>query len=274
MSNVRTFVVGDIHGNYKGFMQALERADFDYNNDQLISLGDIADGYSEVPEIIEEFIKIKNLIWCLGNHDKWTQEWFSGEMNMAGVNVDGYYSRPSSYISPEADVWLTQGGRATYTAYVMRRPELISKHRDFWIKKPQLYYEDLRDQVSGNSHIVLSTIKRVFVHGGFNRGLTIDYQSKKSPHILYWDRDLWYTALRIGPTGMSLDTEDHFDEIFIGHTSTQFQGVTNPMKCCNVWNLDTGGGWTGKVTVMNVDTKEYYQSDLTEELYPNERPRK
>ncbi len=34
-----------------------------------------------------------------------------------------------------------------------------------------------------------------------------------------------------------------------------------------IWNLDTGAGWEGKLTVMNVDTKEYYQSDPVEDLY-------
>jgi serine/threonine protein phosphatase 1 len=36
-----------------------------------------------------------------------------------------------------------------------------------------------------------------------------------------------------------------------------------------VWNIDTGAGWSGKLTIMNVDTKEYWQSDLISELYKN-----
>lgn len=40
-----------------------------------------------------------------------------------------------------------------------------------------------------------------------------------------------------------------------------------PIHVCNVWNLDTGAGWSGKLTIMNVTTKEYWQSDLTPDLY-------
>ena len=34
--------------------------------------------------------------------------------------------------------------------------------------------------------------------------------------------------------------------------------------------MDTGAGWNGKLTIMDVDTEEYWQSDLVESLYPNE----
>lgn len=42
-----TYVMGDIHGAHKAFIQCLERSNFDYDNDILIQLGDVADGWSE-----------------------------------------------------------------------------------------------------------------------------------------------------------------------------------------------------------------------------------
>ena len=33
----RTLCIGDIHGNFKGLKQALERCNFDYNNDFLFN---------------------------------------------------------------------------------------------------------------------------------------------------------------------------------------------------------------------------------------------
>ena len=76
-------------------------------------------------------------------------------------------------------------------------------------------------------------------------------------------------------------------EIFIGHTATEnwhnkphykeFDGtnhaITVPMNRCNVWNMDTGGGFNGKVTVLDIKTKEFWQSDLVKELYPDEKGR-
>jgi serine/threonine protein phosphatase 1 len=46
-------------------------------------------------------------------------------------------------------------------------------------------------------------------------------------------------------------------------------GINTPMTYGGIWNVDTGGGAVGgKVTIMDVSTKEYWQSDLTKELYP------
>jgi serine/threonine protein phosphatase 1 len=40
-----------------------------------------------------------------------------------------------------------------------------------------------------------------------------------------------------------------------------------PLHVCNVWDLDTGAGWSGKLTIMDIETKEYWQSVLTASLY-------
>ena len=38
-------------------------------------------------------------------------------------------------------------------------------------------------------------------------------------------------------------------------------------------NVDTGAAFVGKLTLMNVDTLEYWQSDTVKDLYPNEKGR-
>ncbi len=45
------------------------------------------------------------------------------------------------------------------------------------------------------------------------------------------------------------------------------------MQAANIWNLDTGAGFKGKLTIMDVTTKEYFQSDLAQDLYKNEKGR-
>jgi hypothetical protein len=37
--------------------------------------------------------------------------------------------------------------------------------------------------------------------------------------------------------------------------------ITTPMKAANIWNIDTGSGkWDyGKLTIMNIETLEYWQ---------------
>ena len=65
----RSFVIGDIHGAYPALRQCLELCKFDYNSDLLICLGDVCDGWPQVKESVEELLKIRNLIYIMGNHD-------------------------------------------------------------------------------------------------------------------------------------------------------------------------------------------------------------
>lgn len=100
----------------------------------------------------------------------------------------------------------------------------------------------------------------------------------KVKKIYLWDRDLWLAALSFkeipnNNNGYSFKMKDNFKEVFIGHTATINWNTDQPMKAANIWNLDTGGGFGGKLTIMNVDTKEYFQSDLVQTLYPEERGR-
>lgn len=46
-----------------------------------------------------------------------------------------------------------------------------------------------------------------------------------------------------------------------------------PMQGCNVWNVDTGAAFHGKLSCLNVETKEFLQSDIVQTLYPNEKGR-
>jgi len=32
--------------------------------------------------------------------------------------------------------------------------------------------------------------------------------------------------------------------------------------------MDTGAGWSGKLTIMDIDTNEFWQSDVVKDLYP------
>ena len=53
-----------------------------------------------------------------------------------------------------------------------------------------------------------------------------------------------------------------YKTVFIGHTHTELDYPDcKPVKIANLWNLDQGAGWEGKLTVMDVDTFKYWQSD-------------
>ena len=58
---MKTYVLGDVHGAYKALLQVLMKSNFDYENDTLISLGDICDGWSEVVECFEELFMRRSM---------------------------------------------------------------------------------------------------------------------------------------------------------------------------------------------------------------------
>src|SRR6202008_3351966 len=93
----RLLVLGDVHGAHRALVQVLERAGFDREQDGLVFLGDVADGWFETGLCIDELLAIPNLVHLLGNHDDWFLRWLQGGA---------------------ADVlWLTQGGWATLESY-------------------------------------------------------------------------------------------------------------------------------------------------------------
>jgi len=59
----------------KSLMQCLERSKSDYNNDRLIVMGDVVDGYPEIKQCFDELLKIKHCDLVIGNHDMWALNW-------------------------------------------------------------------------------------------------------------------------------------------------------------------------------------------------------
>lgn len=259
----RTLVIGDIHGNYKGLIQALERSNFDYEKDTLISLGDVVDGHSQSYEVVEELLKIKNLIAVKGNHDDWFNSFLETGKHGSGW-MQGAKATGMSYLNKSRP-------NTTWWTPIIDMPGMIESIRTNDI--PDRHIEFFNNQI----YYYKDNQNRLFIHGGFNRHEKLENHES---FIFWWDRDLWSQALSYESMS-KVDLPGHvpgwkpkfkmvenFSEVFIGHTSTQFWGSNVPMKAANIWNLDTGGGWHGYITIMDIDTKEYWQSDSGKELYP------
>lgn len=254
---MRKLVVGDIHGNYRGFMQVLERCGFDYDNDMLISIGDVVDGHCDSFEVVEELLKIKHLVAIRGNHDDWFYEWIRTGKNPSDWQ-QGQKHTGLSYLKHHDPnmAWsrftIGRDGESYFESPTLKVEHIPDSHVEFFENQVPMHIDD----------------NRVFVHGGFNRRKSIHIQPS---FVLYWDRNLWEEALSFKSSKMK-DVEfnnfDGFREIYIGHTTTEIWGETTPMNAGNVWNLDTGGGWFGKISIMDIDTKEYWQSEDGRTLYP------
>jgi serine/threonine protein phosphatase 1 len=249
---MRKFVIGDIHGGYKALIQVLEKVNFDYDNDRLVALGDVTDGWPEVAESIEELMKIKNLVYLKGNHDEWTERFLEWTIEH-GIKM----SSPNT-------IWYNQGGKATYESYYYndgKNMHLLDKHLKF-LSDALLYYVDEEN--------------RVFMHAGFNPNIPLDKQyqlevGQKAGEnaTFYWDRSFWGLVMDRKRIGGHETVWDEYKEIYIGHTPTiNYEKDGNPMNIGNVWNMDTGATYDGRLTLMNIDTKEMVQSDPVYMLYP------
>lgn len=262
---MRTLVLGDVHGANRALEQVLDRCNFDYENDLLISLGDIADGWSEVKECVDTLLKIKNLIVIRGNHDDWFITWLT----------KGHH--PCD--------WL-QGGEGTLKSYAKHseREITIEQKLGGFVSDMTIYDIDPKHVTFWNSMMgYIIKDNRVFVHGGFDRTQPIEIQSI---HKLMWDRNLIEQAIHFESQKERYIKEDilfrnanHFDEIFLGHTATTYwkdsqkKPIFTPIHAANVWDIDTGAGWSGYLTIMDADTKEYWQSDNVKDLYHDEKGR-
>jgi serine/threonine protein phosphatase 1 len=241
--NKRTIVIGDIHGALKALEQLLERISL-RSDDQLIFLGDYVDGWSQSAQVIAYLMNLQDQHACIfikGNHDAWCEEWLAGE-------------------TPN-NTWLFHGGQMTVNSYECFDDKERKAHLAFF-NRLKNYYTDLEN--------------RLFIHAGFSSMHGPDHEHYASNYS--WDRTLWEMALtmdrrikkdsKLFPKRLAL-----YNEIYIGHTPTLYYDEDRPMHGGNVWNLDTGAAFHGKLSAMDIDSKEVWQSDVVQQLYPHEKGR-
>lgn len=240
---MRTLAIGDIHGGLKGLIQLMNKLEVK-DEDNLIFMGDYVDGWSEAAQVIQFLMDLSQKIDCIfikGNHDVWCENWLrSGEVN---------------------PTWYIHGGKETMESYDGFFKEEKEAHLRFF-ENLKMYHIDDKN--------------RLFLHAGF----TSMHGVKKEVYqeTLYFDRTLWEMTLGLDK---SISKESliypkrlkHYHEIYIGHTPTTNFSVDVPMNAVNVWNVDTGAAFKGKITGMDIDTKTYLQSDPVYSLYPDEKGR-
>jgi len=240
---MRTLVIGDIHSGLKALEQVLHRAAVS-KEDKLIFLGDYVDGWSQAVETVDFLIaleKTHNCIFLRGNHDELCSDWL----------VKG----------ADNPMWIQHGGTSSINSYKKADKYTIAKHIQFFDRLKNYY---------------LDSDNRLYLHAGFTNVKGVEHEY--FPKTFYWDRTLWELALSLNPT---LQEEHqyypkrllHYNEIFIGHTPVTRLGKTTPQKAANVWNIDTGAAFMGPLSIIDVASKEIWQSDSVHTFYPEEEGR-
>lgn len=238
--NRRTIIIGDIHGGLRALDQLLLRIEL-REDDRLIFLGDYVDGWSESAQVIDKLMDLEHKYDCVflrGNHDIWCEAFLHHrELHPA---------------------WLVNGGASTVESYI---PMSAEKRKTHW-----KFFHRLKNYFIDESN-------RLIVHAGFASPKGPAHEHPASNCC--WDRTLWEYAMLIDGR-LGIDPDEYparfrlFIEIFIGHTPTIIWDSDVPMRCCNVWNIDTGAAFTGKLSAIDADSKQVWQSDTVQKLYPGE----
>lgn len=154
---MRKFVIGDIHGNYKELNELLSKINPDFNNDELIFLGDYIDRGPDSYHVIQLLITLQkrygknHIILLRGNHEQMA----INNINCGCIDYDNGYD-------------------ATYRDFT-RNNDSIENYLELFNSLP-LYYED--DNF-------------IYVHGGIRPGISL----KKQKDIdLLWIREEFYES--------------------------------------------------------------------------------
>ena len=133
--------------------------------------------------------------------------------------------------------WWHQGGIWTAKSYGFDWMSVPKSHYAF-LKYAKLWY------VQNN---------QLFVHGGIVPGKPIEDQERLT---LLWDRDIIDWAAKNGNI-------PGYKKVWIGHTTTQLiNQTTNILIIGNLHCIDTGAGWTGRLSLCDIHSGEFWQSDL------------
>jgi len=235
---MRKFAIGDIHGRFEALKEVLQKSSFNYEEDLLILLGDISDGGYDTYQVVEELLKIKNVVYCLGNHCEW----------MLNHIRTGWAE----------EIWVQQGGANTLRSYGAKVHEANPLDGRSFIETANINIPVTHQEFFNKAKYYHVEDNMLFVHGGYIPGVPMEKQEKM---ILVWDRDL-IERCRNGKIIRD------FDKVFIGHTSTQL--IMNdkeyyfPVNFGKLWCLDTGAGWSGKLCIMDIHTNEYWLSKKQE----------
>lgn len=221
----KRYAVSDIHGNHKLLKQVLKESKFNYEKDELIVVGDVCDGYNESYEVVEELLKIKNMTFIIGNHDRW----FINHI------ANGWAE----------DIWLSQGGEATRKSYEHNGhnyKKMPTSHKKFF-NNGRYYYE---------------LDNMLFVHGGFNYP---KHPSECSVEDLTWDRSL----IERCKNGLEIRGWDKVFVGHTTTESQGAEPVSYGVEgCAKFIQIDCGAGWGGRLCLYNIDTDECFLSDYAE----------
>lgn len=217
-------------------------------------MGDIHGAYRALRQCLDRsgFDYAKDHLICLGDvADGWpeTRQAVAELMRIQNLTYilgnHDWWTLQWMQTGQAEELWYKQGGKSTIESY---GEGILPRHSAFF----------------ADAHLYCVDEEKLFVHAGINPLLPLEQQNKDT---FLWDRGLASLALdhyrySTRSPGSRLST---FKEIYIGHTPVPYP---EPIHALGVWLMDTGAGWSGVLSMMDIATKEVFVSDPVPSLYP------
>ena len=260
----RRLIISDIHGRSRALRQVLERAAFRDGTDILYSVGDFCDRGNGNLAVLEYLMSLSSFRPVLGNHDAWLQDYLKK--------------------GTEDENWLYNNGGIKTLGELKDLPSKRKKEISSWL-------DGIPYVISGNSFLI--------VHGGpVLSGKVSSLRRKAHPRSWketpnfrlvpseLWDRNylssamLWEKAREEGREWEDYRGEveekmrargSHYDymrrdpldtrrTLFVGHSIVGDKPFSSEKY--HICAIDTGAASPeGYLTVMDIDTRQYWQSD-------------
>lgn len=233
-SDMRVYVVGDVHGRHDLLIDVIEKIMDDsarpplVPNQRIVFLGDYVDRGPQSREVIDTLLALREralrrgmaITFLRGNHEAAMLDFISGPAQAAG--------------------WLGFGGRAALFSYGVQPPSL-----DTMSPKALAETAEKLDKALPPAHrdflerleLSLGIGDYFFCHAGVRPGVPLDQQK---PEDMLWIREPFLSSAL-----------DHGQVVVHGHTV-----VPEPEFYPNRIALDTGAYATGRLTCMVLSGSE------------------
>jgi len=233
-----TYVTSDIHGCYKEFLRMLEKIAFT-DGDTLFIIGDVVDRGKDGIKLLQDLMLRPNIYLLMGNHEYRMTALLRSLPPHA--SIDTFMAFLDGKQLQDFALWMSNGGRPTFEAYMALNEDAKSDILDFLEELP-LYDELL---ANGKEYIL--------VHSGLANFHKDKPLSEYRPDELLFER-------------MPPDTQYYDDKtVLAGHTPTFSINKTRAGKihhAANFINIDCGcfaredGGRLGCIRLE--DMAEFY----------------
>lgn len=234
---MKTFAIGDIHGQFDTLKRLMRRIPFRPEVDTLVFMGDLVDRGPNSRDVIEYVYRLQqeasNVIVLRGNHEQ--------------VMLDALSNREAF------SLWMFMGGKATYQNYCRSSEPVWDNYRASLPKDTISYLQSLPLSYS-NDHAL-------FVHAGARRGEDGIWRVD-SPHTALWYRDEEFWRSYQGRP------------IVVGHTPTNkirrmLGEQTPPEPQMDAWvrypiaAIDCGAGTGYRLCAVQLPEYIFYYENVT-----------